>query len=46
MVGVIVKTQEIDGNEKEIDISELPSGSYIISIEDVKEPIVKQFIKR
>ncbi len=46
MVGVVVKTQEIDGSEKEIDISDLPAGSYIISIEDEKEPIIKQFIKR
>ena len=46
MVGIIVKTLEIDGNEKEIDISDLPAGSYIISIEDEKEPIIKQFIKR
>ena len=46
MVGALVKTLEINGSEKEINISELPSGSYIISIEDVKEPIVKQFIKK
>lgn len=46
MVGIVVKTLEIDGNEKEIDISDLPSGSYIISIEDEKESTIKQFIKR
>ncbi|MFC2104736.1 M4 family metallopeptidase [Bacteroidota bacterium] len=46
MVGALVKTLEINGSEKEVDISELPSGSYIISIEDKKEPIVKHFIKQ
>jgi bacillolysin len=46
MVGVLVKSLEIDGSEKQVDISELPTGSYIISIEDEKEPIVKYFIKQ
>ncbi len=45
-VGTLVKTLEMNGNEKEIDISELPTGLYIISIEDEKEPLVKQFIKQ
>jgi chitodextrinase len=45
-VGTLVKTVEMNGNEKEIDISELPTGLYIISIEDEKEPLVKQFIKQ
>jgi chitodextrinase len=45
-VGALVKTLEMNGNEKEIDISELPTGLYIISIEDEKEPLVKQFIKQ
>ncbi|MFC2152330.1 M4 family metallopeptidase [Bacteroidota bacterium] len=46
MVGALVKTLEINGSEKEVDITELPAGSYIISIEDEKEPIVKHFIKQ
>ncbi len=45
-VGTLVKTLEINGSEKEIDISELPTGLYIISIEDEKEPLIKQFIKQ
>jgi subtilisin family serine protease len=45
-VGTLVKTLEMNGSEKEIDISELPTGLYIISIEDEKEPLVKQFIKQ
>ena len=45
-VGTLVKTLKINGNEKEIDISELPAGLYIISIEDEKEPLIKQFIKQ
>ncbi|MFP4024984.1 MAG: GEVED domain-containing protein [Thiohalospira sp.] len=46
MLGSLVKVVEINGNEKEIDISELPSGSYIISVEDEKEPLTKQIIKK
>jgi hypothetical protein len=36
----------MNGSEKEINISELPTGLYIISIEDAKEPLTKQFIKQ
>ena len=46
MIGSLVKVVEIDGNEQEIDISDLPKGVYIISVEDKKEPIIKQFIKK
>ncbi|PLX23674.1 MAG: hypothetical protein C0597_00750, partial [Marinilabiliales bacterium] len=46
MVGAIVKTADINGSEKEINISDLPAGSYIISIEDEKESTVKHFIKQ
>ncbi|MEA2105600.1 MAG: GEVED domain-containing protein, partial [Bacteroidota bacterium] len=46
MIGSLVKVEEINGNEKEVDISDLPVGSYIISIEDEKEPITKQIIKQ
>ena len=44
--GSLIKIVEIKGNHREIDISELPAGSYIISVEDEKEPITKQFIKQ
>jgi Zn-dependent metalloprotease/chitodextrinase len=46
VTGSLVKVVEIEGNEREINISELPAGLYIISIEDEKEPQTKQFIKR
>lgn len=46
LVGVLVKSATINGSEKEIDISDLPAGSYIISIDDVKESTVKHFIKQ
>lgn len=46
MIGSLVKVVEIDGTHKEIDISDLPSGSYIISVEDEKEPVTKQIIKQ
>jgi len=46
MVGTLLNTTEINGSEKEINISDLPAGSYIISIEDEKEPTVKHFIKQ
>ncbi len=46
MIGSLVKVVEINGIEREINISELPAGSYIISVEDEKGPIVKQFIKQ
>jgi hypothetical protein len=46
MIGSLVKVEEINGNEKEVDISDLPAGSYIISVEDEKEPITKQIIKQ
>ncbi len=44
--GSLVKVADIDGAQKELDISDLPAGSYIISVEDEKEPITKGFIKR
>jgi len=46
MIGSLVKVEEINGNEKEVDISDLPAGSYIISVEDEKESITKQIIKQ
>jgi len=46
MSGSLIKVVEINGNRNEIDISELPSGSYIISVDDEKEPLTKQIIKK
>jgi hypothetical protein len=44
--GALVKLVEIEDNEREINISELSSGLYIISIETKKEVLTKQFIKK
>ncbi len=46
MIGSLVKVVEIDGNEREVNISDLPAGSYIISVQDEKGPITKSFIKQ
>ena len=46
MVGSLVKAIKIEGNDQEIDISELPAGSYLISVDDERESIVKTFIKK
>jgi hypothetical protein len=44
--GALVKLVEIEESEKEIDISELPSGLYLITVDTKKEAITKQFIKK
>lgn len=44
--GDLIKTLEMNGNEKEVDVSELVAGLYTITIEDEKDPIVIQFIKK
>ncbi|NOQ27947.1 MAG: T9SS type A sorting domain-containing protein [Bacteroidales bacterium] len=44
--GALVKLVEMDESEREIDISELPSGLYLITVETKKEAITKQFIKK
>jgi len=44
--GMLVKAANIQGNEMEINISDLPAGSYIIRVEDEKEAMVKRFIKK
>ncbi|MGE0088836.1 MAG: GEVED domain-containing protein [Bacteroidales bacterium] len=46
LIGILIKSVDIEGSDKEINISELPAGSYIISVDDEKEPLVKQFIKK
>ncbi|NVO11824.1 MAG: T9SS type A sorting domain-containing protein [Bacteroidales bacterium] len=40
-VGTLVKIVNMDSNEKTIDVSELPAGIYIISINDAKTRFVK-----
>jgi bacillolysin len=46
MIGSVVKIVDLDGDYKEINISDIPKGSYLITIDDEKEPITKQFIKK
>ena len=46
LTGTLVKSADIEGSDKEISISELPAGMYIISVDDEKEKLVKQFIKK
>jgi C1A family cysteine protease len=43
--GALVKVVRMDGNEKPINVSDLPAGVYIISIDDLKEPFVTRFVK-
>ncbi|MFP3859212.1 MAG: GEVED domain-containing protein, partial [Bacteroidales bacterium] len=44
--GTLVKTVPLNGNYKEIDVSELSEGTYMIKIPDEREPIIEQFIKQ
>jgi len=43
--GAIVKTVRLESNEKTINVSDLPSGVYVISIDDPKEPFITRFVK-
>ena len=44
--GSLIKVIEIEGNEREINISDLAAGLYIISIDDERGPITKTFVKK
>ncbi|NOQ27951.1 MAG: T9SS type A sorting domain-containing protein [Bacteroidales bacterium] len=44
--GALVKLVEMDESEREVDITELPSGLYLITVDTKKEAITKQFIKK
>ena len=44
--GSLVKTVPMNSSKRPINISELPSGTYILKVADEREPFVKQFIKR
>ncbi|MCB9000531.1 MAG: M4 family metallopeptidase [Bacteroidales bacterium] len=46
MQGALVKIMQMEGNEQEISVSELPAGSYLLSVEDERGAVVKPFIKR
>mgnify|MGYP002338691422 CR=1 FL=1 len=44
--GSLVKTVPMNSSKRPINISELPSGTYILKVADEREPFVKQFIKK
>jgi chitodextrinase len=44
--GALVKSVDFEGSDIEISISNLPAGSYFISVDDEKEKLIKQFIKK
>ncbi|RXQ92207.1 T9SS type A sorting domain-containing protein [Ancylomarina salipaludis] len=44
--GSLIKVVKMDDNESRINISELPTGLYLISVETKKEIITKKFIKK
>ncbi|NOU18938.1 MAG: DUF333 domain-containing protein [Bacteroidales bacterium] len=44
--GSLVKTENIDKTEKSINVSELPSGVYILSVDDSKGPLTTRFVKK
>ena len=44
--GSVVKVVEMYGNTREINVSELPSGTYILKVDDEKGSITKQFVKK
>jgi hypothetical protein len=44
--GSLVKVVPVNSDYKEIDVSELPGGVYILKIADERLPLVKQFIKK
>ncbi|NOQ25922.1 MAG: T9SS type A sorting domain-containing protein [Bacteroidales bacterium] len=46
VTGALVKLVEMDESEREINISELPSGLYLITVDTKKEAITKHFIKK
>lgn len=43
--GMMVKQVQISASEKVIDISDLPVGTYLISVENERENSVKRFVK-
>lgn len=46
VTGALVKIIDIQESEREVNISDLPAGLYILSIDTKKEALTKQFIKR
>lgn len=44
--GQLMKTSQLEGESASIDVSELPAGSYILKVDDEKEPFVREFVKQ
>ncbi len=45
MRGAMVKVMPVTDRQADVDVSDLAKGVYIISIDEEKEPIKKQFVK-
>jgi hypothetical protein len=45
-IGALVKIVRMDSDEKTVDVSELPAGVYIISMDDAKKPLFTRFVKK
>ena len=45
MRGALVKVQPISGRDTDVDVSDLAKGVYVISVDEEKQAIKKQFIK-
>ncbi|MBI9055631.1 MAG: T9SS type A sorting domain-containing protein [Bacteroidales bacterium] len=46
VTGNLIKVVDMNGQEQEIQISDIPVGVYFISVDDEKESLVTKFIKR
>lgn len=44
--GSLMKVSELEGNVEEINISDLPRGTYLISVEDERSNLINKFIKQ
>ncbi|NOU19635.1 MAG: T9SS type A sorting domain-containing protein [Bacteroidales bacterium] len=45
-IGALVKIVRMDSNETTVDVSDLSSGVYIISMDDAKKPMFTRFVKK
>ncbi|NVO11823.1 MAG: metallophosphoesterase [Bacteroidales bacterium] len=45
-IGALVKIVRMDSDEKTVDVSELPAGVYIISMDDAKKLMFTRFVKK
>jgi bacillolysin len=46
LAGSLVKSVSMSNGKKQINVSDLPAGVYIISVDDPKEPFVARFVKQ